>query len=308
MEVDEYFGLTRAVVDVAEALSTDWSGFAERLDVVQVVEPDPAAHCELTDRGFVVKPEQLMWVAPTPLDDEDFTRRLPRKVRRSIEAAQETVRSDGITINPEHPLSPEMLDQFLRLYADRVGAMANGHDFASREREDFLADHDYFAVYAHQGTELIGGCLCHCSATDSLTKIRYSAVAGRYRSIGLLRVLCERAFEVARQRGSRLVSLGTDPNLYGHIVKTGLFEFKSTMSFVPVPLQVHMPEYGSDVAELVLSVRKLNDPSLALRYSDLGRLKDSALRGVVYSADAFPDVRPFARSFLDGTETRLVSR
>src|SRR5437764_2287081 len=98
-------------------------------------------------------------------------------------------------------------------------------------------------------------------------RARSSAVVGDQRQASLTRVIYLEVVRVARERGFAMVSLGSDPNLYGHLVKPGLFSFKSRLGFVPVPSHLVDPASGSDQADRIVGFSAVTDPTFVLSYA-----------------------------------------
>jgi hypothetical protein len=111
------------------------------------------------------------------------------------------------------------------------------------------------------------------------------------------------AIAACRRRGHGTVTLGNDPNLYGHIVKPGLFSSKARLGFTAVPAQGFLPGDGRDEADRVVDIGPLADPALVL-----GRAGDGRLRADVFTrSGGSVDVRPFRARFLAGFAVREVA-
>ncbi|MET8155508.1 GNAT family N-acetyltransferase [Sphaerisporangium sp. NPDC005289] len=290
-----------AVVTPDEALSGDWLAHRGEVDVVRVQDPPMDRWPDLASAGFFPKPQVVVWRAATAGTEEAFLARLPSKDRRNVFAARRRVASNGVRFEV-CPVSAALLDTFLPLYENEVGKMRHGWAGASTNKDRILAaSDDYFAVCAWDGDDLAGACLNLQSRPKDEVRARFSAVTPRLRSAGLPRLLYMRVIEEARRRGFGWVSLGSDPNLYGHMVKPGLFGFKSRLGFVAVPSHLVDPGSGSDQADRIVRLSALTDPSFVLSYAagDDGRpRRGPALRLEVFGSTQEPDLRPYAAGFL----------
>ncbi|MGW2560932.1 GNAT family N-acetyltransferase [Streptomyces sp. NPDC001514] len=311
MQRESNHGLTMAVVSEQEAVTTDWARHRDEIDIVQVVEPTDRAVPALAAAGFVVKPDHLVWIAPAGGSEEEFFSRLSQNSRYLFRKSLRRTEADGVQISVRHPLTPESLDSFLDVYTSRIGEMHNGLMLAPLERDDFLARGDeYLTVSALRDGSVVGGCICHYSAADDLLRLRYAAVAPGHHGDSLTRSIYATVFRVARELDCRTISLGIDFNLYGHVVRTGLFRFKTQLGFTPIPRQQFSGAIGRDVAERVLRLDNLSDPSLILGYAmsgPNGTIDRTRLKGEAVSSTPELDLRPFEADFLAGLSVTVVS-
>lgn len=137
-----------------------------------------------------------------------------------------------------------------------------------------------------------------------MVRIRFSAVTPEWRSASLARTLYFSAMRTAREKGYKWVSLGDEPNLYGHVAKAGLFRFKAAMGFECVPSRDNHDPRGRDVADLVLNLDNLCDPCLVLAYSPDG--VDGELSAHLFSATE-QDPRHYAAPFLAGVRAHPLA-
>lgn len=302
MELTDNQGLTIATVDAAEVAGRPWRAAGRHVDVVRVYEPAAAQLPALAEAGFLHKPNWLTWKAELAPDEDTFLAQVPAKPRQDIRRARHRAERE-LRFSAHERVTPQTLDRFLALYEERVAEMAFGVAVATRYRENILnGPEKYFTVLATDGDELAGGCLVlECPELD-LARIRFSAVTPRWRRASLARTLYFEAMRTARAKGYKWVSLGEEPNLYGHVAKAGLFRFKVAMGFECVPSRDDHDPRGSDVADLVLNLDNLCDPCLVLAYS---RGAGSELTAHVYSADE-ADSRHYAAPFLAGTVVHRV--
>jgi hypothetical protein len=239
--------------------------------------------------------------------------RLSRNERRNVDRAIRFVRAQGIELRVVEPLDARAFDAFLDLYEPQVGAMRHGVPFARSQRTDILdRAAEYFAVQAWVGDELMGSCVCLDRADASTTQIRFTTTTPDGRRNRVVRAMYMIVFQVARERCRDLVSLGTDPSLYGHIAKPGLFRFKSRLGFTPVPARIFGSDDDPDEAARVLRLDALTEPSLQLSYhleASGGTEKitaETTLRLDVVTRDPNIDLGPYRVAFLADIAVRQI--
>jgi N-acetylglutamate synthase-like GNAT family acetyltransferase len=307
VQLETHFGLTVALAGADEALTTDWSARRD-VDTVRVTDVPPGSEAELTAAGFVVKPEWLIWLAPVGATEEEFLAALSSNARHLFRKSLRRTAHSRTVLTVDRPVRPRALDEFLAVYGSRIGRMRNGILLAPRERERFLAGGDeYLMVSAVSDGRLVGGCICHWSAAASMVRVRFVAVSPEYQRDSLTRSIYAAAFQAARDLGCTTVSLGVDYNLYGQVVLPGLFGFKAQLGFSAVPVQQVLPADGTDVAERILRLDNLTDPSLMLGYDRPGSLGGTAgLHGEIYTTGQGADVRSLTAHFLTGVRVTTL--
>lgn len=305
MEMTEFRGIRIGLVRPSEAVATDWTPYRTRVDVVRVEHPPAECWDALTSAGFLPKPFLVTWVAPVKDDDEKFLAGLARKERQTIRAARQRVARENVRLTVE-PVDDRLLDAFLPVYAQRVAEMRHGWAVAVEQRAMILEEADrHFAVCAYDGQALVGCSLGWHRPHLDIVQLRFSAVDAAWRDAALARVLYLAAAEETRRRGVGTISLGMDPNLYGHIAKPGLFRFKSRLGFVPMPSQLVDPATGVDHADLLLTLDRLDDPSFTLAYA--GASPGPELRMEIFSRHRDVDVCPLRAAFITGYRTHRLS-
>lgn len=277
MELRDHYGLALAVIEPAELDRRPWAQVRERIDVVRLPEPPAGLAGELATRGFVVKPSAVTWLAELGADEAAFLGLLERADRQSIRRAQRRAAAAGLREVVADPVTPELLDRFLVLYAARVARMRFGVPFALDYRDTVLNGPDkFFGVFAvagdgvggggADGTDVVGGVLVLERPDIRTAVLRFSAVSAGWRRRSLPRALYTAALRIAREKGYEFATLGDEPNLSGHLTKPGLFVFKAGLGFRPVPAQDFTDPAGTDEADLVLRLGALSDPTLILGY------------------------------------------
>lgn len=295
MEIVNHRSLSVAHITVDELADRPWLHTDSHIDLVRITSPRTESWDELAEAGFLRKPNMLTWRAELGRSEEEFLlTRLSPKGRKFMRRCRRQAESE-LEISEHDQLEPELLDPFLNLYQQQIDTMRHGVAIAVQQRERILGGGEkYLGIFARQGGELVGGCIVRECPDQSAIRIRFSAVCPRWRKLSLSRALYLAAMQVGRDRGYRWVTLGDDPNLYGHVVKAGLINFKVSMGFQCVPSQdFHDPD-GVDQADLVIELGRLADPVVVLGYTSSDP-EDRSLRPYVLSDTS---LQPFEIPFL----------
>ena len=232
----------------------------------EVVVPDVPddAWSDLLAAGFTIGPRWVTWGRRPEATQEAFLGSLSRRERYNLVRASRN--GQDLPMWTE-PLDQEHVARFLLLYDKQLSrldhALPVAHVLADPER-----DLSHFVVIG-AGPQTAPECMVIAlvdGRTDSL-RIAFSASTPRARDMMLSRALYLQAFEHARRLGLAWISLGTDPGRFGRLVSTGLFDFKASLGFVPVPLHHLDPEDdGADDAEMILRLPAAESPTLRLHY------------------------------------------
>ncbi|HET7013910.1 MAG TPA: GNAT family N-acetyltransferase [Streptosporangiaceae bacterium] len=305
MEIRALDGLSIALVDTSEALETNWCALAGKVDVVRVLMPPRRRRAELADAGFLTKPARITWIAATRESEESFLSGLSFRDRKNIRVAQLRAASSGVRFETVKPVDQGLLTGFQRLYEGQVAGMRHGVAIAT-EQIASIADESahFYAVAAYIGGELVGVCLAQECPTDDLVRLRFAATDPARHREGLSRALYFSAIQAARQMNYGQVSLGTDPNLYGHLVKAGLFAFKWRLGFAAMPSQAVLAGEGFDEADLIVGSAQLVEPVLFLSYAD----SPPELQGELYCSQDGLDIRPYQAEFLADVRLHRLGR
>ncbi len=311
MEIRALDGLSMALVDAREAVTTDWGAFRGRVDVARVSMPSRRRRAELAEAGFLTKPARLTWIAATLESEESFLAQLSFRDRKNVRIAQLRAAADRVRFEIVQPVGPGLLDKFLALYGAQVAGMRNGVAIAA-EHAEVITDESarYYAVAAYVDGELVGGCIAQECPAEKLVRLRFAATDQPRHSSGLARALYLSAVDAARQLGYPQATLGTDPNLYGHLVKAGLFAFKWRLGFTAVPSQSVVAGDGFDEADLIIGAKQLIEPVLFLSYLCDGQPASGGasqeLRAELYSIQADLDTRPYQATFLSEVRRHVL--
>lgn len=243
------------------------------VDLVRVESPDVATWAALRACRFLPKPDRLTWITDSAADDDAFLSRMGRKARASVRNARRWVAASGGTMRAV-ALTDRSLAEFFALYDDQLRRMQHGFPVAHAHRDDMLARRDQMTVVqVYIDGRLAGSCIAELRSATDPGRIRFSAVTEAGREHGLAGALYAETATVLRERGVARVTLGNDPNMYGHLVQPGLFDFKRHLGFVPVPSRTVDTSDGTEIADRVLSLRRLRDPSFMI-----GLAEDVAVR------------------------------
>lgn len=311
MEIRALDGLSIAFVDVGEALATNWTALAGKVDVARVPMPPRRRRAELADAGFLTKPARLTWIAATRDSEESFMSELSFRDRKNIRVAQLRAATNRVCFETVKPVEPRLLAAFLRLYEAQVAEMRHGVSIAAQEADAICESAHYYAVAAYVDAELVGACLAQEYPQEKMVRLRFAATDSARHREGLSRALYLSAIQAARQMRYSQVSLGTDPNLYGHLVKSGLFAFKWRLGFAALPSQSVLAGEGFDEADLIVGSAQLVEPVLFLSYADnppADADRSRRLRAEVYASMDGLDVRPYRAEFLAGLRLHRLPR
>ncbi|GLZ33861.1 hypothetical protein Lesp02_60490 [Lentzea sp. NBRC 105346] len=289
MDVEITNGLATGLVTVDEALHLR---SRPDVDVLRVIDPPASSWPLLRAAGYAIHPSWITWLAPACASEDAFLARLTGKERRSVRAGQRFVESEGISLKVVTPLDAQSFDAFLSLYEPQIASMRHGVPYAAMERDEILDSADSYFMVLASSDSLVGACVCRLRPDISTVVLRFCSTAPSSRQQRLVRAMYMQVFQTAREMGFRDISLGSDPALYGHMAKPGLFTFKSALSFTPVPSRSLGTMDDPDEATLVLRLSALTDPSLLVSYAP-----DSSLRADVFSSGVV-DPRAYSAPFL----------
>lgn len=223
------------------------------------------------ERGFRVRPAWVAWIARPRRSREEYLRSLPRKVRQDTGRA--LARAQALQLEVVSPVRAGDLAEFLALYRSGLSGMAHGFDYASEVAGSIVDDPHHVLLRARAGDRLEGG-LIGQAVPGLIFKFRFSAVTARARRDSLARVLYLRGFDLARDRGLGVVSMGNDPNLYGGDIRPGLFAFKCRLGFRCVAAAQTSSARDGDVAERWLAPPP-REPYFSLAHGRRGFLLSS---------------------------------
>jgi hypothetical protein len=310
--IENVRGLTVAFVTEEDVLDGKWNSYCGSVDVVRVVDPRISLWSALAGAGFSPKPAYVNWKAPACASEGEFLKSMSRRNRESIATSRKRASEFGLQLEVQG-IEEQNFDEFLILYEDNIGAMRHGWLVASENREKLLNARDrHFLVRATIEGDFVGACVCEMSSADSLVRLKYSATAEDGKALGLVRLMYLEMFAEARRRKFEKVGLGIDPNLFGHIVKPGLFGFKARFGFTPDPDCAPGGRKGATHADRILRFTELTDPSLSVCYvADAlsGGAVDSGsmLRLETYSTQADVDASQYISKLAMDSRHKVVA-
>ncbi len=252
----EWFGLRIAEVgDPAEVTGAH----VEQAHLVRLAGADKAPP------GFLARPEELTWIAENPAGLESFVQ---QQSKRQRQRTRHTLRmTAGLQVRVWPPGQARHFDQWLPLYQQQIASMSYGVDMATRDREEILdpaGGHTMLTV--HRGDELLGGCVCYDQPELEIFRVRFCALWPQLRDQDLPRVLYAHAAQVGHELGRAKFTLGSDPNLYGHMTKPGLCAYKTRLGFRPVATHDLEPDEGTVRVERLTGLEGLQRPVLVYCY------------------------------------------
>jgi hypothetical protein len=269
MDIREEFGLRIGLLRPDEALAGGPAVVPPDVTLLRVPDPPRDLRPALTELGYVHKPAWISWISEVCESEQAWLARLPRAHAQAIRRARRRL-GDDIRIECRQPVPEHLLDEFLVLYEDMISRMPSGVPYAVSQREDILNNEKNFIIHAQSSEGMVGACICRVAPEEDTVVMRFPAYSPKARSDSLSRVLYMEVMRAAREMNHRFWSLGRDPNLYGHISKAGLFEFKARrLGFTPYATE---PPFGivpwTDESDLIVSSAGLSDPALMLGYPD----------------------------------------
>lgn len=304
LEIVDFHGMRVGVLSATNAV--ELSGVVDHLDVdmLRVVEPPLDLRGQLRESGFLVKPQRLSWPGALGEGEESVLARMSPNARRQLRRARRAVHSAGLMTVVKRPMDEADMVMFLTLYEAQMSSMERGMPYALWQRDSLLEHRDrWFGIFSFLDAAPVGACLAEEAPSFDCVKLRFSAVMPQFRALSVGKVLYFHAMNVARDAGYGWVTLGIDRNLYGLSAAPSLFSFKARLGFTAVPSQNFYDPDGVDLAERILTLRCLQDPSLVLAYD---RDDSSGLTACVLTANEQVDLSPFSATFLDGIQLRSV--
>lgn len=248
----------------------------ERLDLecrragragANVLRLDPAGLSweELRERGFVIRPRWIRWLASARAGSSGVLAGQSSKQRRRTRAALQEL--DRLDLTIADPVPPDLFDEWATHYSSQVSGMRHGLDLANAQRRGILGPGTGHALALwRSGTELVCGCIVKTDREQSCFSARFSTVAESWRGAELSRAMYARLADLAAGRELDWFSLGQDINFYGAVVKPGLCLFKLRLGFRPVPRHLLGSTDRAPIAERVLSLDGLVPPVLRFEY------------------------------------------
>jgi len=252
--------------------------------VVRHLVPDEDARRRLGEQGFVVKPSRVAWMVDIGVDDEEFLAGFSARHRREIRRTQRLFGKSGFELQVDSFSAGAVSDSFVELYHQTIASRSLGIDALSGSLRSLYADPTATVIRAVRPNGEVGGyCVVRAIAGTDILRLCYSAVEPKARRFEMSRNLYIEAFRLARRSGLERATLGADPNLYGHIVDTGLLRFKASLGARPVPAGSVDPVDLGDEAELIVAQGVLADPTVTFAYAADG---GTQLVPIVFTSNA----------------------
>ncbi|HEX8767561.1 MAG TPA: hypothetical protein VF714_04280 [Jatrophihabitans sp.] len=260
--------LVTSVIDAATLPAVNLHDIDRSVDLVSIdgarVGDLPACH----RLGFDLAPAWISWISRPRQSEADYLADLPAKVRYDIRRVTRWADSMDIQLSVIDEVGTGLLAEFMRLYEDNVSSMRNGHSYARDWQDRILGDPGFLMICARTPDgQLAAACLCQRRSAQSMLQLRFSARRAEFLRTDLMRLLCVRAIDEARRAGLDLVSMGSDPALYGHLTNPGLLSFKVRLGFRPVPMRTIDPGEDPDELVRVHTLRRMTDPAMLVAYA-----------------------------------------
>jgi GNAT superfamily N-acetyltransferase len=246
------------------------------IHVLQVEVPSGAEEVLLA-HGFRVCPTDISWVAEPGTDLGAFlSRQSPAQRQRSRKALRQLA---AFQVRHDARLSTTTFDEWLSIYRANIARMRFGVDFAGDMRDELLrSDRTEMVVVRSATGELVAGVVLADDPDRSILAARFSAVRADLRGLDLPRALYLSLVDLARERSRRLASLGSEPNIYGHLARAGLAAYKLRLGFSPVSRQAIGGRSSRTVLARVLSIAGLTEPVMSFAYP-AGTTAEDYVRG-----------------------------
>lgn len=98
MTLIDYDGVAMLMLDADEALDDRWRARSGLAEVVRVERPPVECWPQLRARGFLPKPQWIMWLADVCADEETFIARLSSGERQKIRLARHKLGEQGLRL------------------------------------------------------------------------------------------------------------------------------------------------------------------------------------------------------------------
>jgi len=208
----------------------DLENIDEKSDVTLIFNPDKDTVKDYLKKGYFYKPYKITYQLKVPESEDDYLSSLKRNKRKRILKAKRDC--EHISIEKQEKLKKESFDEWYDIYETNIESKEKGRVFADREWFD-RNGHKMGGIFAFD-KKIVGGIL-FTKKKDGLVSISFSSTKKEYLKLGLNDLLNEKMVMFASKLGFSTIERGMDKNLYGHHLSPGLFVFKTSLGFRPVP-------------------------------------------------------------------------
>lgn len=242
----------------------------EKYDAVRVFNPSET----IIDKYagvYTLKPSILFWYLETPLSIDEYLTKLSHNYKLLLKKSL-IYEKNKLNLFVENYINKERLDDFYCLYREQITKIKNGIDVASQDYHEFISNPEKYAgIYIYENNELLAGMLIIKHFNKNTIRAVYMADR-KHKKISTSRLLYYHLIEYGIQHNYDYISLGCDPNLYGHIVSVGLLLFKTLAGFKVCDAN----NFGIDspkVLEKINKRDKFGDVLIEFYYDDNNNLK-----------------------------------
>ncbi|MFI9503644.1 hypothetical protein [Nocardia sp. NPDC052566] len=231
---------------------------------VRLIRHENGIGCENAEFGYT-RPLWVAWTAPLTNGSETLLARQSKSTRRRSKAIIRQATELEERIEPE--VRRETLKEWKKIYDRHIASMPTGLNVVDKYASLDNLTNLSFAGYFDSG-EMHAGVLFDTGSDPSTARVRLSAATPNARDAGLLRGLYHRVADYGASLGCDSMSMGFDPNLFGHVVQPGLCVFKLRIGFDPAPAQRYADNPGYiDVTECVVGPSGIDASLLLFEYA-----------------------------------------
>jgi hypothetical protein len=239
----------KVAVLTADQYSPELDGILEKLGYFGVAIRDPESSVIDARADFHLVPEWVRWVMKAPKSVENWIEGLgPSDARNQMKRKLKKSRIPGEEVRVE--IAPLTIGDYAlwhkTLYVPEIltkpGAIPawtaekfGDHEVVRTNPGQLVPDFERVFFYSKTG-ELIGGALVSTDKAEESLTIRAAAFEAAARAKFELAVRgMEEVITLGAARGAKIISYGTDPNLYGVDSIVGLERFKASIGMQAIP-------------------------------------------------------------------------
>lgn len=231
------------------------------------VEREGADAGLLEAHGFVLRPTEVLWITRPRSDDmvylhESQSSEQRRKCRRALASFE---RSNLRKVH-HGELDAAVATQWIELYHSTISGMTYGDVGVTDSAELVGRGYELLAVHDEHDQMVAGSIVAADEMRDFFVGIM-RGIAPAARRHDLPRVMDLWLVDEARRRGLSWASLGSDPNIYGHVAKAGLARYKRSLGFHPVATDTFLDGWSRDVWTAFLRTDGLVPPVMTFAYT-----------------------------------------
>jgi len=221
---------------------------AARIQILRACAADEAA---ALDAGYFRRPLWISWIADVSEGEYSLLSTQGVATRRRTAASLRRALARYKLVECLKPSERE-LREWKQIYDNQIRQMPFGLNIIDKHFGFYSLSNLSMLAFQDADSRFVAGLLFEIGAGETL-RVRFAAATPAGKKNDLTRCLYLIAADRAREFGCPILMLGTDPNLYGHVVQPGLCIFKARMGFHAVPAQLHdQSACNVDVVEKVV--------------------------------------------------------